>query len=164
VDEVEGVQHVYLLPFYRAELGAANAIQAIQQTPSPLLRQAMGCVGARLAGHRADCGVELTEQQRSAVRAAVTTKLVVLTGGPRYRQNIDAALDYLLLDKLGQRYVLASPTGRAAKRLSEATGAEAKTIHRLLEYSAIGGPHFRRDRDNPLRAICWWWTKPRCWI
>jgi len=151
VDEVEGVQHVYLLPFYRAELGAANAIQAIQQTPSPLLRQAKGLPWERVwQDIGRDCGVELTEQQRSAVRAAVTTKLVVLTGGPGTGKTSTLRSIILLLDKLGQRYVLASPTGRAAKRLSEATGAEAKTIHRLLEYSAIGGPHFRRDRDNPL--------------
>jgi len=59
----------------------------------------------------------------------------------------------MALQQRGAAFLLASPTGRAAKRLSEATGAEAMTIHRLLEYSPIGGPHFQRNAENPLNAI-----------
>jgi exodeoxyribonuclease V alpha subunit len=151
IDEVEGVQYVYLLPFYRAELGTANAIRAIQTTPSSLLRQAKRLNWQHTWSLiRRECGIELTPKQQTAVRAALTTKLVVLTGGPGTGKTSTLRAIIRLLDKLGQRYVLASPTGRAAKRLSEATGVEAKTIHRLLEYTATGESHFRRNRDNPL--------------
>jgi exodeoxyribonuclease V alpha subunit len=151
VDEVEGVEHIYLLPFYRAEVGVANSIRTIQRTPSALLRKAKQLDWRNIwAWVTQECGVQLTAKQQMAVRAALTTKIIVLTGGPGTGKTSTLRAIIRLLDRLGQRYVLASPTGRAAKRLSEATGAEAKTIHRLLEYSSAGGPHFKRDRDNPL--------------
>ncbi|MFN8567590.1 MAG: AAA family ATPase [Kouleothrix sp.] len=61
----------------------------------------------------------------------------------------------MALQQRGEKFVLASPTGRAAKRLSEATGAEASTIHRLLEFSPIGGPHFKRNLE--IRSM-WRWS------
>ncbi|HEX6290660.1 MAG TPA: ATP-dependent RecD-like DNA helicase [Herpetosiphonaceae bacterium] len=153
VDDVDGVPAIYLLPFYRAELGVANSIRIIQSTPSPLLQQSRRMDWARLWDQlAAESGFRLTEKQQAAVKAALSTKLLVLTGGPGTGKTSTMRAIIVLLEKLNKRYVLASPTGRAAKRLSEATGAEAKTIHRLLEYSPIGGggQQFKRDRDNPL--------------
>lgn len=142
---------VYLLPFYRAELGVANSIRTIQATPSPLLQQSRRMDWARLWDQlAAESGFRLTEKQQAAVKAALSTKLLVLTGGPGTGKTSTLRAIIVLLEKLNKRYVLASPTGRAAKRLSEAAGAEAKTIHRLLEYSPVGGQQFKRDRDNPL--------------
>jgi exodeoxyribonuclease V alpha subunit len=151
VDDVEGEQHVYLLPLCYAEQGVANAIKAVQSTPSALLKRARQLPWDRVwRDIERTMGVALTDKQQSAVRAALTDKLVVLTGGPGTGKTSTLRALILLLDKLGQRYVLASPTGRAAKRLSEATGMEARTIHRLLEYSPIEGGQFKRNRDNPL--------------
>ncbi len=153
VDETEDGPCVYLPEFYYAEVGVASAIRAIQRarsTVAPLFR--------RLKWERVWAGVEhtrgqhLTEKQRDAVQTALTTKLCVLTGGPGTGKTTTLRTLIDLLETHRRRYVLASPTGRAAKRLSEATGAEAKTIHRLLEYSPVGGSHFKRNEDNPLDA------------
>jgi exodeoxyribonuclease V alpha subunit len=95
-------------------------------------------------------GVRLAPQQVAAIEAALANKVTILTGGPGTGKTttLRALLD--LLDRADQSYLLAAPTGRAAKRLSEATGREAKTIHRLLEYKPAEG--FGRDEHNPLDA------------
>jgi exodeoxyribonuclease V alpha subunit len=151
-DDTEDGMNVYLLPFYRAEVGVANAIRDIQRTPSALLRQGRQLDWQQVRSMLARAtGVTLTDKQQAAVRAALTDKLVVLTGGPGTGKTSTMRALIALLERLKMRYVLASPTGRAAKRLSEATDAEAKTIHRLLEYSGMGaGQQFKRNRDNPL--------------
>ena len=153
VEEVEGVPHVYLLPLYRAELGAANSIRAIQFTPSAIAHrfrhQDWNAVWERIAQEQ---GFPLAERQRLAVQTALTAKLCVLTGGPGTGKTQTTRTIIQLLQQQRFRYVLASPTGRAAKRLSEASGAEAKTIHRLLEYAPGSEDGFKRDRDNPLLA------------
>ena len=154
IDEVDGLQHVYLLPFYHAELGVANAIRTLQVAPSRIaptfkrLRwESFWEQLGRKHGHLP------TSKQREAVQAALTTKLCVLTGGPGTGKTTTLRTVIELLDAHRFRYVLASPTGRAAKRLSEATGSEAKTIHRLLEYAPGGGGfQFKHNRDNPLEA------------
>jgi exodeoxyribonuclease V alpha subunit len=93
--------------------------------------------------------MHLTEKQREAVQMAYSQKVCILTGGPGTGKStsIRALLMLLRLRKIN--VALAAPTGRAAKRLSEATGAQAKTLHRLLEYA----PHdnsYQRNEDNPL--------------
>jgi len=151
VEQADGVEQVFLAPLCYSEIGVANAIQMIQRTPSPLLSQAKRMDWQRVwLDVQREYGMELTELQQAAVRKTLTDKLVVLTGGPGTGKTSTLRALILLLDKLGKRYVLASPTGRAAKRLSEATGAEARTIHRLLEFAPQGDRQFKRDRDNPL--------------
>ncbi len=95
-------------------------------------------------------GIQLTPQQQVAIQTAITQKVTILTGGPGTGKTttLRALLD--ILDRNGHSYALASPTGRAAKRLSEATGRPAKTIHRLLEYKP--GEGFGRHEQNPLDA------------
>jgi exodeoxyribonuclease V alpha subunit len=94
--------------------------------------------------------VALTEQQQSAVQAALTTKVSVLTGGPGTGKTttLRMVINALLAEK--RTFRLASPTGRAAKRLTEATGEQASTIHRMLGYAPDGG--FELDEDDPLDA------------
>ncbi|MBA3945156.1 MAG: ATP-dependent RecD-like DNA helicase [Herpetosiphonaceae bacterium] len=153
LDEVDGVPMIYLLPFYRAELGVANAIRAIQFTPSAIAQRFRNLDWqAEWQRIQQAQGIELTSKQQEAIKTVLTTKLCVLTGGPGTGKTQTTRTIIDLLNRQRCRYVLASPTGRAAKRLSEASGAEAKTIHRLLEYSPATESHFRRDRDNPLLA------------
>ncbi|MEI2689692.1 MAG: AAA family ATPase [Anaerolineae bacterium] len=99
-----------------------------------------------------DTGLRLTAQQQAAVRTALTERVTVMTGGPGTGKTTCTLAIIRLLDAARRSYVLASPTGRAAKRLGEATGKEAKTIHRLLEWSpgGAGGFTFQRNEENPL--------------
>lgn len=156
VEEVDGVAVIYLPEFYHAEGGVAGAVHAIQRTRSEIApdfkRVDWERTWERLATTQ---GRTLSLKQREAVHTALTTKLCVLTGGPGTGKTTTLRTVIDLLTAYGCQYVLASPTGRAAKRLSEATGAEAKTVHRLLEYSPGGGGfgrNFKRNRDYPLEA------------
>jgi len=94
-------------------------------------------------------GLVLAESQRSAVALALTSKVLVITGGPGVGKTTLVNAILRILSAKGARLLLCAPTGRAAKRMTEATGFEAKTIHRLLEVDAKTGG-FRRGDDNPL--------------
>lgn len=153
-DEVDGIAVVYLPEYYNAEIGVAGAIHAIQRARSQIApifkRLKWENVWEDLARSH---GRTLTVKQREAVQTVLTTKLCVLTGGPGTGKTTTLRAVIDILEHHRCRYVLASPTGRAAKRLSEATGAEAKTIHRLLEYAPGAGSFgrsFKRNRDYPL--------------
>lgn len=136
---------VYLTPFYYCEVGVTNR-----------LRRMMNTAGSRLGRLRADPRVrhtgdlELSPQQRQAIEAGLTHKVSVLTGGPGTGKTTILRVLTEMLRRSQCTFALASPTGRAAKRLSEATGHPAKTIHRLLEYSPAGG--FERNEEYPLDA------------
>ncbi len=145
-------QAVYLTPFYYSEIGVTQRIQRMVQHPTSRLgrlRQAAQQGQLGTAGQGSN-GLQLAPQQLEAVHAAIQNKVTVLTGGPGTGKTttLRALLD--TLERNRRSYVLASPTGRAAKRLSEATGREAKTIHRLLEFKP--GEGFSRNEQNPLDA------------
>lgn len=153
VERWDGDRQVYLLPFFHAERGLAERIRDLTRVPSqiaPYFRTAnWPRVFAYLAERR---GIDLTEHQREAVQMALTNKVSVLTGGPGTGKTISLRTVIQALDQRGYRYRLASPTGRAAKRLSEATGADASTIHRLLEFSPLNGGQFKRNAERPLEC------------
>jgi exodeoxyribonuclease V alpha subunit len=96
-------------------------------------------------------GMQLSPQQRQAVEMAATQKILILTGGPGTGKTFTTRTIVALWKAMGKSIVLASPTGRAAKRLSEMTLCEAKTIHRLLEFDPRK-MKFKRDSDNPIEA------------
>ena len=96
-------------------------------------------------------GMELTGEQRQAVHEAVSERVFVLTGGPGTGKTTILRAVISILEALGQRVALAAPTGRAAKRLGEAAGREAQTLHRLLEFKP-GEGRFGRDSERPLGA------------
>jgi exodeoxyribonuclease V alpha subunit len=144
---------VYLKPLAMAETGVAAAILRQLRAPSTMAgfygQARWPQVFAHLEERR---DVRLTERQQEAVRTALTQKVSVLTGGPGTGKTMALRTVVALAAARGYRPLLASPTGRAAKRLSEVTGAEAKTIHRLLEYAPAGGGSFRRNADWPLEC------------
>ncbi len=144
---------VYLMPLYYSEIGVTNRVRDLVNNRASRL-QRLRHISARdvvaLSAGSSQEPVRLVEQQVEAIQTAVTNKVTVLTGGPGTGKTttLRALLD--LLDQYLISYVLASPTGRAAKRLAETTGREAKTIHRLLEFNP--GEGFGRDDSNPLNA------------
>jgi exodeoxyribonuclease V alpha subunit len=144
---------VYLPPFYYAEVGVANKLRRLQASPRDRLGrfQTLDWATAFDWLDRRN-PFQLVEQQRAAVRMALTERVSVLTGGPGTGKTTITKAIIQLLQAKGSTVLLAAPTGRAAKRLSELTGLEAKTIHRLLEFSPGQGNVFLRDRENPLDA------------
>jgi len=148
IEERPEVRAVYLTPLHVAEANVARRLKTLIESPKQLLQidieKAIEWVQG--ANH-----IELAETQKEGLRKAIGGKVLVLTGGPGTGKTTLVNSLVRILEKKGQRIVLASPTGRAAKRLSEVTGREAKTIHRLLEYSPTEGG-FKRNEGNPLDA------------
>ena len=144
---------VYLLPFYYGEIGVANRLKTILNVEKSRLAFYRGANLARVFDHLAEQGgLALNDGQQEAVRTALRHKVTVLTGGPGTGKTTAVRTIIRLLESRRLRYALAAPTGRAAKRLAEATGREAKTIHRLLEFKPQKGFLFRRNEENPLEA------------
>jgi len=138
---------VYLPALYFSETGLTRQVRRLIEHPTSRLRGA----GRRATGVPAVAGgPALTAQQQQAVQATLAHKLTILTGGPGTGKTTTLRTLLDTLDAGGHTYVLASPTGRAAKRLTEATGREAKTIHRLLEFKP--GEGFGRGERNPIDA------------
>jgi len=144
---------VYLIPFYYGEVGVANRLRRLAEASEDRLAlfrrfdwpAAFAALQAQ--DHRA-----LTPRQMEAVQAALTHRVTVLTGGPGTGKTTTVRSIIRLAEAAGVKTVLASPTGRAAKRLSEAAGRPAKTIHRLLEVKPAEGFKFSRNEENPLEA------------
>ncbi|MEC9381049.1 MAG: ATP-dependent RecD-like DNA helicase [Candidatus Latescibacterota bacterium] len=137
---------------HRAETGVAADLLRILQEPGHSLGKADPAMDGEegnedVKGLAADLG----EDQLRALRLVYKAKAMVLTGGPGTGKTTVTRHIVDLLERAGLRVLLCSPTGRAAKRLAEATGRDARTIHRLLEFAPAEGG-FRRDRDNPLEA------------
>jgi exodeoxyribonuclease V alpha subunit len=144
---------IYLPPFYHAEVGVANRLHRLMQAPVDRLACFAGTDWHKaFAWLDARTSLRLTERQMAAIRMALCERVSVVTGGPGTgKSTITSSLIRLLRAK-GCSVLLAAPTGRAAKRLAEATGFEARTIHRLLEYKPTAGSTFLHDSDNPLDA------------
>jgi hypothetical protein len=106
-------------------------------------------VGKWLDVHCEKQGVSLSSEQASAVQAAVASQFSVLTGGPGCGKTTTTLVIVRVLEYLGKRVLLAAPTGRAAQRMAEVIGREAKTLHRLLEWQ---GGQFKKNEEQPLRA------------
>jgi len=145
-------QRIYFGPFWHAENGSARLLRKVLHSPSklpPVSQQHWDAVFNYLAEKRT---MVLTEKQRTAVQMAYHSKVSILTGGPGTGKSTSIRALLMVLRKRKIEVALAAPTGRAAKRLTEATGAvgfQAKTLHRLLEYA----PHdntYQRNEENPL--------------
>jgi exodeoxyribonuclease V alpha subunit len=137
---------LYLKQMFQSETGVARDLTRLCKGQHPLptinFEVALSWVEKKM-------GLELAATQREAVRRATTQKVLVITGGPGTGKTTIVRGIIEIFAAKGLTVSLAAPTGRAAKRLSETTGREAKTIHRLLEFDpSLGG--FKRDREKPL--------------
>ena len=137
---------ISLKPLHTAESGIAARIRALLvQPPLPLEID----LDRALEWFEKQERIELAAEQRQAVRSGLTRKVLVITGGPGTGKTTLVRGIVRILEKKGQKILLAAPTGRAAKRLAEATDGEAATIHRLLEFNAQTRA-FDRNRERPL--------------
>jgi len=147
-DTVEGQACVFLAPLYYAEQSIAAQIQRLDAggTTRPAFEadKAIPWVEQKLS-------IQLAGSQKEAIRLALSSKLLVITGGPGVGKTTLVKSILTIMTVKGVKPLLCAPTGRAAKRLSESTGLEAKTIHRLLEINPING-QFKRNADNPLEC------------
>jgi len=148
VDEQQDDRAVYLTPLHVAEVNVARRLETLINSPRQLIQID---VEMAIQWVQRTIGMDLAEMQKEAIRKAVASKVLVLTGGPGTGKTTLLNCIIRILERKRQHILLASPTGRAARRLAEVTGREAKTIHRLLEYSPSEGG-FKRNEENPLEA------------
>lgn len=146
---IEGTNKaVYLARFHVCEAGIADRLKALMQFPKQLTSfdydNAVDWVQDELK-------MKLADKQKQAVREAIARKVMVVTGGPGTGKTTIINAIIRIYRKSAQKVLLAAPTGRAAKRMTESTGYEAKTIHRLLEVSPKEG-RFKRNENAPLDA------------
>jgi exodeoxyribonuclease V alpha subunit len=146
-----GIPAVYLVPFHRAETSLAGGLLRLLRTRADRMPAFQDAAWEKaLAWLKTRTGAELAPEQEQAVRLALTSKVAVLTGGPGCGKSFTVKSIITLAAAKKAKIVLAAPTGRAAKRLTELTGHPASTVHRLLQLRPGGDPSF--DRDHPLDA------------
>lgn len=143
-----GVEVTYLTEYYDAESYICGKLDLLDKTMPPLSASEIEIFIKQTEN---ELGIQYAPMQKKAIVSAITSGVMILTGGPGTGKTtiIKAVID--ILKKTGLRVALAAPTGRAAKRMSEATGQEAKTIHRMLEMEFGGeNPVFHKNKDNLL--------------
>ena len=150
-DALAGITVIYLPRLYEAETESTRRLLEFAENTFPAPKNLDKLI--RSVAH--DSGIDYSGQQLEAIREAATSGLLLITGGPGTGKTtiLNGILE--LLGRMQLRCLLAAPTGRAAKRLSEVTGEDASTIHRLLEAGidpATGKMFFARDEENPLKC------------
>ena len=145
-EEAPKEKAIYLPPFYFSEVGVARRLNDILHNTGGIRINPEG-LPQRI---QQKTGMRYDEVQMQGIMAAVTSKILVLTGGPGTGKTTTTLGIITAFREAGASILLAAPTGRAAKRLSEATGMEAKTIHRMLEAKPPEG--YKRNDENPLEG------------
>jgi len=148
VEVDEGKTAVYLPYLFEAQEGVARALLRLGAAP---VSPAFSDIAGTIAAVEKDLGLEFSPLQKEAIEECLRRKVLIVTGGPGTGKTTIIRAVAAVLESWGERVMLAAPTGRAAKRLSEATRREAKTIHRTLEYNPKRG-RFKRNERSPLRA------------
>lgn len=145
-DLIREQEAIYLPPFYHSERGTARRLLALMTSRSSALFEG----NIDIQAIEKATGVGYDDVQVAAIRQAVRSRVMVLTGGPGTGKTTTTQGIIAAYRAAGLRVLLAAPTGRASKRMSEATGMEVKTIHRLLEFNPQDG--YKRNDDNPLEG------------
>lgn len=146
ITEVNGEEYVYLTEYYKAECFIAERIaEMIKRGDS-----AEQSYANEIAGIEWEQGIQYESLQREAINGCMNNHIFILTGGPGTGKTTTLNAVIALCKQRGLRLKLAAPTGRAAKRMADLTGAQAQTIHRLLEVDFAAGGGFKRNAENPL--------------
>ena len=150
-EQLAGITVIYLPQLYEAETEVSRRLLEFAKNTFPEPKN----LDKLIHGVARDSGIDYSSQQLQAIREAATSGLLLITGGPGTGKTtiLNGILE--LLGRMQLKTLLAAPTGRAAKRLSEVTGEDASTIHRLLEAGidpATGKMFFARDEENPLKC------------
>lgn len=153
VRDVDGIKAVYLYSVYHTELAIAHRLFALKFEDMPDEK----AFDKDLHSIEKEENITLESMQREAVRASAGSGIVVITGGPGTGKTTTINTIIRYFERKGMNIMLAAPTGRAAKRMTEATGHEAQTIHRMLELSGIlsdeiSNASFERNETNPLET------------
>lgn len=152
--DIEGVRSVYHPTYFFAEALVAGALISLMDS---LKGEKEANINKEIDAYEKDKKITLAVNQRQAVISAINNGISIITGGPGTGKTTTLDCILHLFRKRGIDIMLAAPTGRAAKRMANATGQDAKTIHRLLEYSRLdeGGFVFKRNKENPLACgVC----------
>ncbi len=150
LERISGRECVYLERFHKAEYYIRDKMDLLSSSREDI---ATTDADKLISSTEKKIGIEFDRMQKNAIKNSVFGGVLVLTGGPGTGKTTVIRGIIELFSHLKKSFVLAAPTGRAAKRMTEATGHEAKTIHRLLEMSYSGDdkePNFMRDENNPL--------------
>lgn len=139
---------VYLAGLHAAETGVAEHIRSVFTAPG---KDRLFDKDKSLEWVQKELNIILADGQKSAIRMAMENKVLVITGGPGTGKTTLIRAILKIYRRSGRNVLMAAPTGRAAKRMSEATGFEAKTIHRLLEFSPKQGD-FKKNEEYPLET------------
>ncbi|MDO5037646.1 MAG: ATP-dependent RecD-like DNA helicase [Tissierellia bacterium] len=144
---LEGEGRAYLTPYYRAELDVAQALAQKAQIdlPQGIVEEVLKKIGDQM-------DFRLSDKQKEALQASLTHGALVITGGPGTGKTTTLRAIVMAMETLGLKVALGAPTGRAAKRMEEATSREAKTIHRLLQFD-YGGEDFEEEYREVDQAI-----------
>ena len=139
---------IWLKPFYHAEVGIARELERLKTAPCALrqvqVEKALHWVEEKLT-------IEFAEEQKVAISKAIQDKVHIITGGPGTGKSTITKAILRISEKLTDHILLAAPTGRAAKRMTEITGKKASTIHMMLEMDFQSGG-FKRNRENPIKC------------
>lgn len=139
---------IWLKPFYHAEVGISRELRRLQMAPGNLrqvhVEKALQWVEEKLK-------LEFAPEQRMAIAQSVQEKFHIITGGPGTGKSTITRAILKISEKLTDHILMAAPTGRAAKRMTEITGKKASTIHSMLEMDFVSGG-FKRNKENPLRC------------
>ena len=138
---------IYLPPFYFSEVGVARKLCALMKAERKLNVSKPGTI---IAAVQKQSGIRYDDVQLHAIHCAITSKVMVLTGGPGTGKTTTMNSIIKIYQTSGYEIILAAPTGRAAKRMMETSGMEAKTIHRLLEYQPAEG--YKVNEEKPLQG------------
>lgn len=152
VEDINGDMGVYLNPLYYSELGVAKRLIELSFQS---INEDFKDIDSEIDEYEKENNINFAPEQRDAIIEGVKNGVCVITGGPGTGKTTIIKCIIRIFENRQMNIVLAAPTGRAAKRITETTGYEAKTIHRLLEMEFVlgeGGPSFLRDESNPFET------------